>query len=344
MPVLVQVVLLLAALVLLVAVAVSIQFFRHPLATTVWLRRNRLRRAGFAKSSVETSVGPQIVWRGGSGPLLVLLHGAGDQAGSWHKVAADLARKYSLVIPDLAGHGESAPSSGPLSPGTILSTLEQVLDSTTLHDDKPTPGSMEVHGKPERFVLAGISLGAWIAMLYAHRHPERISRLLLIDGGALKFEQTGITLTPKNREEARRAFDAILDPSSPRPAAFVLDDLIRVTNRGPMARLMASEDEFSSYFLDDKLAGFSVPVDLIWGASDRLVPLEYARTLEAELPAARLTVLERCGHAPPLECPEKFFSALLSLLASDPPPDKRPAARMKISASAERSNAKPSAG
>ena len=308
MPVLVQVALLLSALAFVIALAASIQFLRHPIATTVWLRRNRLQRTGFARTTVETSAGPQIVWQGGSGPLLVLLHGAGDQAGTWHKIAADLARSYSLVMPDLAGHGQSAPPSGPLSIGTIVNTLEQVLDSASW--------------KSQRFLLAGNSLGAWIAMLYAHKHPERVSRLLLINGGALKGLQTEITLTPETREEARRAFDAILDPATPRPPDFVLDDLVRVTNHGPMARLMATEAEIPNYVLDGTLGNFPVPVDIVWGASDRLVPLDYARTMEAQLPAARLTVIERCGHAPQLECPAMLLDALRSVLAAGPPPGK----------------------
>jgi pimeloyl-ACP methyl ester carboxylesterase len=313
LPVFVQVAFLLAALAFLIALAVSIQCFRHPMAMMVWLRRKRLQRDGFARTTVETTVGPQIVWRGGSGPLLVLLHGAGDQASTWHKIAADLSRTYSLVMPDLAGHGQSAPPSGPLSIGTILATLEQVLDSDSW--------------KPHRFILAGNSLGAWIAMLYTHKHPDRISRLLLINGGALKGLQTEITLTPKSREEARRTFDAILDPATPRPPGFVLDDLIRVTNHGPMARLIATEAEIPNYVLDGKLRDFRVPIDIVWGASDRLVPIDYARAMEAQLPAARLTVIERCGHAPQLECSAKLLKVLHSVLEAAAPTEKSYAPR-----------------
>ena len=308
MPVLMQIALLPVAVALLVVLAICIWFFRHPIAVTVWVRRKRLQRAGFANTTVQTSFGSQIVWHGGSGPLLVLLHGAGDQAGTWYRIAPELAQKYSLVMPDLAGHGQSAPPTGPLSIGTILAALEEVLDLPPW--------------KSQSMTLTGNSLGAWIAMLYARKHPARVSRLLLIDGGALKFEQNEITLTPKNREEARRAFDAILDPASPRPPAFVLDDLIRVTNHGPMARLMATVAETSNYVLDGKLEDFPVPVDIIWGASDRLVPMSYARTMAAQLPAARLTVIERCGHGPQLECPVKLIEALISVLAAQPPQAK----------------------
>ena len=309
MPVLVQVALGLAAVVFFFALVLTIRFFRHPIATTIWFRRKRLQLAGFAKTTIETSVGPQIVWRGGNGPLFVLLHGAGDQAGTWHKIAPDLAKQYSLLMPDLAGHGQSAPSSEPLSLGTILGALEQVLDSAAW--------------KSERIILAGNSLGAWIAMLYARKHAERVSRLVLIDGGALKNDQAFATLLPKNRDEARRGFDAILDPASPRPPAFVLDDLVRVTNHGTMARLMASIAEASDYVLDGKLGDFPVPVDIVWGASDRLVPLDYARRIEAQLPAARLTVIENCGHAPQIECSGKLLQVLVTLLTNEPPPCRK---------------------
>jgi len=308
LPVPLQVGLALAALVFLIALVASFLFFRRPMATTVWMRRKRLQRSGFGKTIVETSFGRQIVWQGGRGPLLVLLHGAGDQAGTWHKIAADLARIYWLLMPDLAGHGQSAPPSGPLSIGTILAALEQVLDSPSW--------------KAQRFMLAGNSLGAWIAMLYAHKHSGRVSRLLLINGGALKGLETEINLTPKSRAEARQAFDAILDPATPRPPDFVLDDLIRVTNNGPMARLMATAGEIPNYVLDGKLGDFPVPVDILWGASDRLVPVDYAREMEAQLPASRLTLIERCGHAPQLECPDRLLEALHSVLAAGAPREK----------------------
>jgi pimeloyl-ACP methyl ester carboxylesterase len=73
----------------------------------------------------------------------------------------------------------------------------------------------------------------------------------------------------------------------------------------------------SRYLLEEKLASFQVPVDLVWGASDRLVPLDYAKKLQSQLPNCALSVIERCGHAPQLECPHKLTQLLLQLLAPD---------------------------
>jgi pimeloyl-ACP methyl ester carboxylesterase len=278
-------------------------FFLRPLATTVWFRRNALRRAGFQKTKLTTTAGRQTVWHGGAGPLLVLLHGAGDQAGTWHKVAPELKRHFQLVIPDLAGHGESGPVAGVLSLGTLLTALEQVLDAVPWRDAP--------------LALAGNSLGAWMAMLYAQKCPQRVTRIILIDGGPIKHVSE-IGIMPKDREEARRAFDAVLDPSTPRPPNFVLDDLVRVSNTGPISRLLAAgEQDMSKYLLEDKLENVQVSVDLIWGASDRLVPLDYAKKLQSQLPQCTLAVIERCGHTPQLERPEKLTQVLLQILASD---------------------------
>jgi len=299
----IKIVLLLVFAAVTALIVFFILFFLRPVATMVWLRRSALRRAGFRKTKLTTTVGKQIVWHGGAGPLLVLLHGAGDQAGTWNKVAPELKRHFQLLIPDLAGHGESDPAAGVLSLGTLLTALEQVLDAT-LWRDAP-------------LVLIGNSLGAWMAMLYTHKCPQRVTRVILIDGGPIKAVSE-IGIMPKDREEARRALDAVLDPSTPRRPNFVLDDLVRVSNTGPISRLLAAgAEDISKYLLEDKLATFQLPVDLIWGASDRLVPLDYAKKLQSQLPRCTLTVIERCGHGPQLERPQELTRVLLQILASD---------------------------
>lgn len=74
-----------------------------------------------------------------------------------------------------------------------------------------------------------------------------------------------------------------------------------------------------AYLLDGKLDTLTIPVDLLWGASDKLLPLAWAEHLQAQLPAARLTKIDRCGHVPQQECPEAF-SAALSKVLRDPLP------------------------
>jgi pimeloyl-ACP methyl ester carboxylesterase len=286
-------------------IVLSVFFIWRPVATTVWFRRNSLRRAGLRKLKLATTVGTQVVWHGGTGPLLVLLHGAGDQAGTWDRVIPELKRHSQLVIPDLAGHGESDPPAGVLSLGTLLTALEQVLDAPPWRD--------------EPMVLGGNSLGAWMSMLYAQKYPQRVTRVILMGGGPIK-NSSEIGLMPKDREEARRTLDTVFY-SPPRRPNFVLDDLIRISNTGPISRLLgAGEEDISKYLLEDKLNNFQTPVHLIWGTADRLVPLDYAKKLQSQLPHCTLTVIERCGHAPQFERPHELTQVLLQLLTSVSPP------------------------
>jgi pimeloyl-ACP methyl ester carboxylesterase len=155
--------------------------------------------------------------------------------------------------------------------------------------------------------------------VWAKEHPDRVQHLVLVNGGPLLGDRPDLTLQPKDRAEADRTLAALRDPSAPMIPDFVVDDIIRAAATGPIARLAAEAKSMPAYLLDGKLGGFDVPVDLLWGASDKLLSVDYARRLAAQLPAARLTTLDRCGHAPHVECPDQFTEALLKVLR-DPLP------------------------
>lgn len=270
--------------------------WRRPLAVFAKLGRRGLTGAGLRKMRVETKLGPQVIFEGGTGPVLVFLHGAGDQAGAWSKVAPAFMDKYRVMVLDLPGHGESAPAEGPLSVGTIVNGVGAVLDQQT--------GSL---------TIVGNSLGGWVAMLYAREHPERIARLVVINGGAVRGERPDLTLMPANREEARKLFDALMDPGSPRVPDFVLDDVVREAHNGPISRMAAAGD-MANFLLDGKLQEVKVPMELVWGEADRMLPLDYAQRMQAQLPAARLTTIPRCGHVPQQECPLTLTATLKKVL------------------------------
>jgi pimeloyl-ACP methyl ester carboxylesterase len=298
--------LLLAAVLLLVlaGVVVFLVARMRPLAMYAASGRRALLSAGLSKAAVPSAAGPQTFFRGGSGPVLVLLHGAGDQAAAWSLVAPKLLPGRTLVIPDLAGHGDSAPENGPLPVETLLAGLSAVLD--------------EVAPKGP-VTIVGNSLGAWLATLWAKDHPERVERIVLVNGGPLKHVAEGLTLQPKDRAEARKAVEALRDPGSIRVPDFVLDDVVREAARGPIARLAAASDGMEKFVLDGRLAEVTVPVEIVWGASDRMMPLSYAAKMLSALPRARLTQLPRCGHVPQQECPAAFAEALGRLLSGPPP-------------------------
>lgn len=293
-------------LVIVLAMVATIALFRlRPLEVLAWFQRRALAHAGLEQTTVNTPVGPQVLWQGGSGQPLVFLHGAGDQAGTWSKVAPAFLSDHRVLVLDLPGHGASAPQEGPLSFSTVVEGTASVLN--TLPADQPA-------------ILVGNSMGAWVAFLYAFRHPGRVARIVAVDGGPLQGESSDIPLTPKNREQARRLISVLRDPSSPPIPDWVLDDVIRNARDGAMGRLLADPQTFVTHLLDEsQLHGMTTPVDLLWGESDKLMPVSYAQRLQAALPAARLTLVPHCGHVPQVECPERFLQALQEVLQKPAP-------------------------
>lgn len=312
--------LLAAAAVFVLAAVVFFLWARlRPLAAYAAAGRRALATAGLEKVRVASPAGEQAYFRGGSGPVVVLLHGAGDQASAWSLVAPKLLPGRTLVVPDLAGHGSSAPESGPISVPMLLSGLTAVVDAAA----------------PEgKVTIVGNSLGAWLACLWAKEHPERVERLVLVNGGPLKHAAEGITLLPKDRAEARAAVEKLRDPGSVRVPDFVLDDVVRQSAEGPLARLAETAGEMDRFVLDGRLDELDVPVDLLWGASDRMMPLSYAERVRGGLSRACLRELPRCGHVPQQECPAAFASALGGLL-DGPPPERTTAAPSAASPGAD---------
>jgi pimeloyl-ACP methyl ester carboxylesterase len=285
-------------------VAAAVLFWRYPIAAIEAQERWTLRRAGFERVEAAAPRGPVTYFRAGAGPPLMLIHGANDQAGTWAKVAPGLTAHRRVILPDLPGHGDSAPPDGPLEVGDLVAGLDAVLRA-------------ESAGGP--VAIAGNSLGGFLGLVLATRHPGRVSQVVLVNGAALRerHPEAAALLLPKTRDDARRAFAAIVSTSTPPVRAFVLDDLVRRAPGSPLSRLMAApESSLHRYALEGRLATLGVPVSLVWGEEDRVLTLDYARRIVAAIPGSRLTTLPRCGHLPQRECPGPFGAALDAALAA----------------------------
>jgi pimeloyl-ACP methyl ester carboxylesterase len=292
-----------AALVLVVAATGIWLFWRYPLSIYARMNTRALASAGFTRADVPCPIGTQSAWTAGEGPTLVLLHGAGDAAGTWSSIVKTFTPRYRVVIPDLAGHGMSAPAEGPISVGQVLEGLEAVL----------------AQGPQDPAIIVGNSLGAWAAMLYARAHPDRVARLVLVNGGALVGDRPDLSLVPKSREEAAALMTQLRDASAEPIPGFVLDNVVREAQSGPISRLVQTAGDMSQYVLDGKLHEVKAPADLLWGESDKLFSIAYARRMMTQLPAARLTTIPACGHVPQQECPIRFGAALSDVLTMPPP-------------------------
>lgn len=292
----------------LLATAVGIgAFYSNPVGIGMTLARQGLDRIGLERQALDGPDGRLLYWRGGAGETVVLVHGMGNQAGSWVKVAADLSHRVRILVPDLPGHGDSAPYEGPLGLETLVDGLAALVDRES--PDAPV-------------TLVGNSMGGWVSMLYAARHPERVEHLVLMGSAGLDRELGDIRLVPETREEARALVTAMSPEGVPLPADFVIDDLIEKIADGASPRLIEGHDPAT--FIDRHAGRITAPADVVWGLEDKLLPFEYGRHLTALLPRARLHGLERCGHIPQQQCPRATVELLAELLdgpdAEDFPP------------------------
>jgi len=284
--------------------------WKRPLTVDAYFSRVALTRIGLEENRMDGPAGRLTWFEGGSGPPMLLLHGAGDQAGSWARAAPALLERYRLIVPDLPGHWGSDPSDGPLPMEVMLAGVDALLDARD-------------GGQP--VVVVGNSLGAWIGFLVAVDRPDDLDRLVAINGGPIRQDDPAVNLFPQTRDEARETMRGLMGPSSPDIPGFVLDDVVRWSRVGPAARFAATAADLGRWLLDDRLDEVRVPVDLVWGDADALFPPAYAERLASGLPRARLTLVPGCGHVPHRECPAELTDALLGALAVAPP-DAAPAA------------------
>ena len=278
--------------------------WKRPLTIDARMSRMALNIEGLESRALDTDSGRMTVWEGGSGPTLVLLHGAGDQAGAWARTVGGLASDHRVVIPDLPGHWKSDPRSGPIHMEQLLDGLNRVMDATCA--DEPV-------------VIVGNSMGAWLGFLYALEHPERVERLVAVNGGPILEPDPQVNIFPTTRDEAREAMKGLMGPGTPPIPGFVLDDIVRRSGTGPAARFAQTAGEMGVYLLDGRLDEVTVPVDLVWGAADQLLTIDYAQRMVDGLPRARLHPIKGCGHVPQRECPLRFLEVLKGALDLAPP-------------------------
>ncbi|MBU3673097.1 MAG: alpha/beta fold hydrolase [Sinobacteraceae bacterium] len=228
-------------------------------------------------------------------PTLLFLHGAGGAEGSLG-VLGTLADRWRVIVPDHPGFGAST---DPEWLDTIHDAAYAYLDFLEALDLR------DVH-------LVGSSLGGWLAMEIAIRSASRLARLTLIAAAGIRPGDipTGDLFMWSPEERVRNTIaDPLLAgkilalPQTPEQAEIAL------RNHFTTAKL-AWEPRFFDPHLDKWLHRLRLPVQVIWGAEDRLFPLALGEKLAGLIPGARLDVIPGCGHVPMVENPAAL-SALL---------------------------------
>jgi pimeloyl-ACP methyl ester carboxylesterase len=262
--------------------------------------------------------GHRIAYRaGGSGPVLVLVHGITSASSTWDAVMPALARRFTVIAPDLLGHGQSAKPRGDYSLGAYASGVRDLL----------------VALGHEHATFVGHSLGGGVAMQLAYQFPERCERLVLVGSGGLGREVNVLlraaTLPGSDVVLPLLVNRHLLDAG--RLAASLLGKVgLRVgTDIAEMARghaSLADRDARAAFvhtlrtIIDaggqrvdarDRLyLAEHVPFLIVWGEHDSIIPVAHGRDAHALVPSSRLEVFERSGHFPHVDEPTRFIALL----------------------------------
>jgi pimeloyl-ACP methyl ester carboxylesterase len=272
--------------------------------------------------------GHQVGYRmAGSGPALVLIHGVTGSSTTWREVMPRLAERYTVVAPDLLGHGESAKPRGDYSLGAFASGVRDLLVALGV----------------ERATLVGHSLGGGVAMQFAYQFPQRCERLVLVASGGLGKEVSALLravtlpgaelvmpflLTPVVRE-ALEVLGGPFRRIGIRPGGVTGAEIWRSYRgltelRGRMAFVHTVRSVIDvrgqRVSARDRLYLTSeMPTLVVWGDRDRIIPVEHAYAAHELMPGSRLVVIPGAGHFLPFETPEPFLEALTAFLDETQP-------------------------
>ena len=236
------------------------------------------------------------------GPVVVLIHGLGGRAEDWRNLAPSLAQAgFHVYMPDLIGYGRS----------------EKPADfSYSVHDEANLVVDFMNALGLQKVDLGGWSMGGAIVQHVAFDHPDRIGRLILFDSaGLFELPTWDIRLfTPTTPAELEQ-LDVLLMPHPPQLPAFLVRDILRVSNERAwiihraLASMLTGKDA-----TDKLLPQLKMPILIVWGAEDHITPLSQGEDMRKLLPQSQFQVIPACGHLAPDQCADQIAPSVLAFI------------------------------
>jgi pimeloyl-ACP methyl ester carboxylesterase len=281
---------------------------------------------GFDAWQVELHGHPVIYRTAGSGPPVVLIHGMVNSSHHWREVALRLADRYTVIAPDLIGHGDSATPRGDYSLGAHAAVIRDLLTA------------IDVRGA----TIVGHSLGGGVAMQFFWQFPQLVERLVLVSSGGLGREVSpllrsaalpgaSVALRVVAGRRSLAALDrvaAALDASGSARGVYVravvraLRPLERPGSREAFLQTLRSVIDLQGQHVSatDRLYLLGpVPTLIVWGERDNTIPLQHGRSAHDAIPHSRFETLPRAAHFPHLEDPEGLADVLGDFVATTEP-------------------------
>ncbi len=264
----------------------------------------------------------------GSGPAILLIHGIGDNSTTWSSVQSTLAQRFTVIAPDLLGHGKSDKPRADYSVAAYANGMRDLLSVLDI----------------ERVTVVGHSLGGGVAMQFAYQFPQLVDRLILVGAGgvtkdvnfalriaSLPMGSEALALLrlpmvlPALQVVGRVAGAAMGSTGLGRdlPEMLrILADLPEPTASSAFARTLRAVVDWRGQvvtMLDRCYLTESVPVQLIWGTHDSVIPLSHAHLAHAAMPGSLLEIFEGSGHFPFHDDPDRFVEVVERFIDSTEP-------------------------
>jgi pimeloyl-ACP methyl ester carboxylesterase len=255
--------------------------------------------------------------RAGSGPAVLLIHGMAGSRETWQLAQHLLAESCDVVAVDLPGHGRSSLPNGDFSLGSLAAAMRDLLDRLGI----------------DRATIIGHSLGGGIALQFTYQFPERCERLVLVSSGGLGREVSPFLrllslpgasvalsgLLVLRRSERAQKVARLFHPL----AHHVLEDLplmlthfaalqeptLRHSFIGTIRAVIDTRGQRVTA-VDRLPLASKIPVMVIWGRRDQMIPHSHALAVAQALPHTRIEVFDEAGHYPHEHDPERFARAV----------------------------------
>jgi pimeloyl-ACP methyl ester carboxylesterase len=242
------------------------------------------------------------------GPVLVLIHGSNASLHTWEQWVGILGKDYRIISLDLPGHGLTGNNpAGVYDSASYVRVVERLLSKLNV----------------DKAVIGGNSMGGGVSWAYALEHPEKVEALLLVDASGQPYARSGKTplgfrlmRMPVIKEAARFIAPRSIFESSVKTSMSVqseiddkLIDRYWELNRYPGNRNATMQRFSNSKSMvpgtKERLSTIKVPVLILWGAEDNLIPVTAAKWFAEAMPQAKLIIHPNVGHIPMEEIPQK---------------------------------------
>lgn len=241
-----------------------------------------------------TSSGPDD-----ASPVL-LLHGGGVAGWMWNSLRERLEPDYTVLVPDLPGHGRSA-NEPYVSHSETVAALTRLLTTTVPH--RPV-------------TVIGFSLGAQLAIQLASEHPELISQAVIVSAQAKAMPFTDFTLDALGVSAplARKRWFAKLQARELFIPPHLMEDYISTSAGITKATLLAAVGDNMRFEIPAGWSTFQGRALVMLGQRERRLTRDSAATIHAALPGSELSIVDGCGHGIPLQRPDWFNDRMIDWL------------------------------